>query len=111
MGTKVIAECKCGFITQKMRLGGGMYCYTTVNTFPNYCKNCNTLFLANMFDEKIICKNCRSCETVPYNNPYVAKDLNKASFIWDDLELCSENNLCPQCNQFSLKFTAVGMWD
>jgi hypothetical protein len=111
MGSKVIAECECGFITPKMRLGGGMYCYTTVNTFPNYCKNCSSLFLANMFDNEIVCTNCKSHEVVPYNDSYVAKGFDRTSFNWGDLKLYSENNLCPECNQFFLKFRHVGMWD
>lgn len=111
MGSKVVAECECGFKTPKMKLGGGMYCHTTVNDFPNYCKNCKSLFVANMYDEIIVCINCKSSDTVPYNNTFVVKNLDKTSFNWEDLKLSSENSLCPQCGQFSLKFKNVGMWD
>ena len=50
MGSKVIAECECGFKTPKMKLGGGMYSYTKVNDFPNYWLLLhNLLFSATRF--------------------------------------------------------------
>lgn len=85
--------------------------------FPNYCKNCNTLFEANMYDDDIVCSNCKSNNTVAYNNEYVVKNLDKVSFDWlapdgvNTLKLSEKGSLCPQCNQFSLEFKSVGLWD
>jgi ribosomal protein L37AE/L43A len=94
-----------------MKLRVGKYFYNTVKYITIYCKNCKSLFVANMYDEIIVCINCKSSDTVPYNNTFVVKNLDKTSFNWEDLKLSSENSLCPQCDQFSLKFKNVGMWD
>ena len=117
MGTMIVATCDCGFKTDTMYLGGGMCNHTTMSNFPNYCKNCKSLFEANMYDDTIICTNCRSANIVRYDNPYVVKNLDELIFDWrapggkNTLKLSKKNSLCPQCNQFSLKFESVGVWD
>ena len=73
MGAIVSAKCKCGFKIHSMYLGGGMNNYLVSSQFPNYCKSCKTLFIANMFDEQIVCSNCNSNDTVTYNHPSVVK--------------------------------------
>lgn len=117
MGTIIKASCECGYETNNMYLGGGMTNHTTVSMFPNYCKDCKSLFQANMFDENIVCQQCRSIDTVPYNNPSLVKDLSITSFDWNSgtknspLKLSRENSFCPNCEKYSLKFVSTGMWD
>ena len=111
MGTIITAKCNCGFDTGEMYLGGGMVSHTRVNAFPNYCKDCKSLFVANMYNETIICNKCKSSNTVPYNNADVVKNLDEISFTLGEFRLSAKNSLCPECNQFSLEFVFDGMWD
>ena len=117
MGSIVKAVCECGFKTEDMCLGGGMSNFTTVCSFPNYCKSCKSFFIANMFDEKIICVNCKSEETLPYNDKSLVKDLSRTSFGWNSdtkygqLKLSEKNSFCPKCENYSLEFIRVGLWD
>ena len=111
MGSIVKAICECGFETEEMYLGGGMSNHTTMNIFPHYCKDCKSLFQANMYDDTIVCINCKSSNTVLYDNAYVVKNLDEVSFNWGTLKLSKKNSLCPQCDNFSLEFISVGMWD
>jgi len=98
MGTTIKAICECGFETRDMYLGGGMSNHTTMCSFSNYCKSCKSFFLANMFNDKIICPECKSEETVPYNDPRLVKELSKTSFEWNSntkygqLSLSKENS-------------------
>jgi len=111
MGRDVTAKCNCGYIMRDMPLGSGMIGSDKVNEFPNYCINCKSLFVANMFDEVIICVHCKSINTVPYNHSYVVKSLDDVAYTSVNFKLSKKNNLCPQCNQFSLEFIAGCMWD
>ncbi len=117
MGQMIRAKCNCGFQTDVMYLGGGMMNHTVSCIFPNYCKDCKSLFEANMYDKKIICNKCGSTNTVPYNNSQVVKSLDDTVFDWspvqmnEELKLSKNNSLCPQCNEFALEFIFVGMWD
>ena len=118
MGAIISAKCKCGFQTM-MHLGGGMCNHLVSSSFPNYCKRCKTLFTANMYDEHIVCGNCNSYDTVTYSHPSVVKILDQYKLMdWrgghenhGKLVLYPKNNLCPCCDNFSLKFTSVGRWD
>lgn len=128
MGTIIKAICECGFETRDMYLGGGMSGYivpygvgmsnhTAVCSFPNYCNSCKSLFVGNMLNDKIICTECKSKDTVPYNDSSLVKDLSKTSFEWNSstkygqLNLSKENSFCPKCENYSLEFRFVGMWD
>jgi len=112
MGTCMRATCGCGFKTDKMMLlGRGLYSTSTVNIFPNYCKDCKSIFTANMHDELIFCSHCESPNTVAYNDPYVVKNLDEVAFTSETFKLSKKNSLCPKCSQFSLEFIFVGLWD
>jgi hypothetical protein len=115
MGSIISAVCKCGFEKEKMFLGGGMMTHTHICMFINYCNDCNSMFIENMYKQKIICSKCNSTNTVAYDNPQVVKDFNHLSFNWNlnnhTLKLNKFSNLCPSCNNFTLEFRSIGSWD
>jgi len=138
MGIIVEASCICGFKIDKMYLGRGMntsynISFETLNIvspdrylggcidtclFPYYCKDCKHLFCANLYYKDVVCNHCRSINIVLYNNSYVIKNLNNElscnfhNNITDEfIKLSKINNLCPHCDEFSLEFKSIGMWD
>ena len=81
MGGIIQAECDCGFYIGSMQLGGGMMNHETSCSFPNYCKDCKEFFIANMYDESIICDSCHSQNTVPYDHKDVIKEMDGMRFL------------------------------
>ncbi len=70
-----------------------------------------------MFDEKITCVEWNSVNTVPYNDLSIVKDLSHTSFEWNSstkyslLKLSEKNSFCLECENYSLEFRRIGMWD
>jgi len=105
MGSIQLAKCDCGF-EQEISVGAGRRDYNKRSLSPYYCKECNSIFSGNTYDEEIICKNCKSNNVLPYDNPELFKDVND--------ETTGNNHkvsFCPQCKNFSLIFKVVGRWD
>jgi RNA polymerase subunit RPABC4/transcription elongation factor Spt4 len=115
MGDIIIAKCDCGF-SQQLSVGGGRLNYQTYCGFPYYCKNCKTLFNNNYLAEEHFCGNCNSADVLPYDNDSLRAHIrDEAVFGWNldgkTIYLTDDNYLCPQCQNFTLKFSSVGNWD
>ena len=108
MGSMITAKCDCGYMTGNMLLGHGMG--GGPNNFPYYCKKCKSLFIADANSEEVI--HCNDTDVIAYNDERIVKSLENTCFEWDDLKLSGEkNSLCPECSNFSLKFSDAGCWD
>jgi hypothetical protein len=66
MGAIVLANCKCGF-ERRMALGGGMRNYLTYCAFPCYCKDCESMYVSDLFGEDSSCSECGSQNVLPYD--------------------------------------------
>lgn len=67
MGSLITAKCECGF-DKRMALGGGMRNHLTYCAFPCYCKDCKSLYLADLFSNNASCTKCESKNTLPYDD-------------------------------------------
>ncbi len=64
MGSVVNAECKCGYKTPEMLLGGGFRNFMTECAVPFNCDHCETVFTGNILNKSGIKKynRCPKCK-------------------------------------------------
>ena len=118
MGTICSAECKCGYKTKELFLGGGRMNFLTKCNFPYFCKKCNELFIGNTYDKKIICSECNSEDVVAYNKKEMVSPFDTNIEIRSEtisfpnkLSLTNQEYFCPKCHKYQLKFSFIGMCD
>jgi len=118
MGTICSAECKCGYKTKELFLGGGMMNFETECSFPYYCQECNKLFIGNIYNKKVTCSECNSTDVVAYNKKEMISPFDTDIMVIsetisfpDNLSLTNREYFCPKCQEYHLKFSFTGMWD
>jgi len=72
VGSLISAECECGF-ERSMALGGGMRNHLTYCAFPCYCRDCNSLYEANLLSDDTSCTECGSQNILPYDDKSMRK--------------------------------------
>ncbi|MEO7646590.1 MAG: hypothetical protein ABIT72_16005 [Burkholderiaceae bacterium] len=118
MGSMVNAACKCGF-DKTMSLGGGRRNFQTSSTFPMCCGDCKNMFLANTFDEFIVCPDCNKSDDIQLysdrslhnNGTENITELLDRTGKGRDLTLTDADYVCPACQQLTLTFSHAGYWD
>jgi len=115
MGTLINAVCpNCGFRKDKMTLFGGYIGISDQCLIPCYCKTCKTLFEGDMLKSFYICPNCSSEDVASYEDQSLGFTENKTILSWNvfmvdrEVKLNENENLCPQCGDFSLIFENIG---
>lgn len=116
MGAILKGKCECGYKTHELFLGGGMLSFKTDCGFPYICSSCNSLFVGNYLNEEQPCPECRSQDTVIYNDESLCHSTGKDVFNWNidhtkSLRLTKGNYFCTNCGEFKLTFEKIGLWD
>lgn len=116
MGSLLHAECRCGFISN-FPAGGGMLNFTDTCYAPAVCVACGEFFIRNYFSKFIKCPKCRK-KAHFYDDPSLQSSevTDRAVFAWNldderEFVLYDKDYLCPECKQFTLKFTEAGNFD
>lgn len=105
MGTILKAECPCGFTDEKIYFGAGMedigHCYVPA------LKNGSSII-----EMKNIRKKTNLLDYVFYteNTLHEATANCKSYQAWEFF-LNMENNLCPKCKTFNMRFLHLGIYD
>ena len=126
MGKIIGANCqKCGFIKENISIGCGMGNYKYFEGYPYSCNDCNDFFGGNYKDPNLCCPSCNSKNIVIYSeyklDKEVEKPIKKLSF-WSKLlgkkEIIRLPEFdmygyykCPKCNEFTMKFNLIALWD
>lgn len=98
----IIAECECGFCSEKMAFGCGMMTVDTIDYFPALCITCGELASINLKSEPILCSRCHSDAVAIYNMPKLRGEVAEADVsserfyrayeLWNEtLEMLAEN--------------------
>ena len=118
MGSIVSAHCECGYESGEMPLGGGMINFTTQCNVPHYCGECKILFIANLFEKKVLCPECRQEKVIVYDDERACKREGNEIFSWNiENEIARKGKItdgeyiCPNCEKFNLIFLIAGNWD
>lgn len=114
MGQIATGLCSCGFISNNLILGGGIY--SDSNHFPAYCAEGAHIIAINLKAETYRCKDKNHLSApIPYFDAQLCKSekVISADFNQDELSALSSERVffCPQCKEFNLKFQGVGLWD
>ena len=137
MGEIIGAKCEnCNFKKKNMYLGSGIFNCREYAAFPYYCNKCKKFFVGNYKDQNLSCPTCQSKNIILYNDPQfrltkekkpikeslfnLENDVKTTSksytiFSWS-MEtsffiLTNEYYKCPKCNQFSMKFNCIALYD
>lgn len=114
-GDIIFAKCECGF-EQTLMLGAGKATFQTAFAFPFYCKDCTSICILNLFDEKLPCENCQCENPIPYDNDSLRLHFSDEEvFGWNansqTRKLYNDFYLCPKCGEHKLKFVQTGNFD
>jgi len=99
----IVAECECGFETDKMPFGCGMMTVDTIDYFPALCMTCGELASVNIKEIPNLCSKCFSKSIKIYNSSemrgnIVEIDLSSDKFyrsyeLWNEtLEMMAESD-------------------
>jgi hypothetical protein len=119
MGSNVIGNCECGFISNSP-VGGGMLDFEMVCYFPALCHVCHDCVTINLFLKKPKCPKCKNTSVIPYDDPeLIGTTIDSVAASWyakdklgRDLILYEGTYLCPACGNYSLYLEDCGLsWD
>jgi len=118
MGSKVIAECQCGF-REGFWIGGGMNNLNEVCYFPCLCEQCSRAFTGNLFNKTSTCPKCCSKKIIPYDDARLqgstgdqeVTSWNVKDTIGRELSVNNGTYRCPKCHAVTLGFALEMMWD
>jgi hypothetical protein len=117
MGSTIKASCRCGFRTENLLVGGGMFNFTYYCACPAYCKKCEALTLTNLLAVPHTCERCGS-EVLPYNSPELrATQGGEVVESWnvpegEPLILTADEHFCPACRTYHMRFEPGDIcWD
>ena len=122
MGSILQSQCKCGYESDDLYLGGGMMNFPSYCEIPCYCDECEIVFSKNILTKeakqgegRIRCVKCR--KKVSYYGNIVNDDYNKEYhmewYIGDGKTyfLKGDNQHCPKCKKKKLQIYPVGNFD
>ena len=136
MGSMLQSQCKCGFESDELTVGGGMMFIEEECDIPYYCDKCEIVKTINIFKKlndsfelklnnpielksrkDLKCKKCR--RKVQYYGEIGENNLEfqeEYIFDWminDEKRYFLQNKpyYCPKCKKENLQFHSVGNWD
>jgi DNA-directed RNA polymerase subunit RPC12/RpoP len=124
MVTLLKATFECGFESDHIHLGFGMFGHGSYCNAPAVCLNCNMFLEKDYYKKYSKCPKCRK-KVVFYNDESVQKEKSKKTdnekndddFSWgmpDEekyFKLPDTNYYCPACGKMTMKFSFAGCWD
>ena len=124
VGSSLIAKCKCGFESDYIYVGGGMFDHDTNCTMPAVCTTCSILFEENiMTDQPIRCPECSREASLYHSDPSLGSKEQSDNTVfdwnftgnnshWDSVYLWDTKYYCPECKTIDMRFIHGGiMWD
>ena len=123
MGSMLQSQCKCGFESDELYVGGGMMDYGGKCGIPCYCDKCKLVTTINILTiegEKgyYRCPKCRKrigCYGKIEEETFENDDVN---YIFDwriniEKRYFLQNKLyyCPKCKKEEMNFYSTGCWD
>jgi len=124
VGSVLVAKCQCGFESDSIHAGGGMFDHDTNCTMPAVCTTCSILFEENiMTDQPIRCPQCRSETPLYHSDPSLGSKEQSHNTVfdwnftgnnshWDSVYLWDTKYYCPECKTIDMRFIHGGiMWD
>ena len=123
MGSMLLSECKCGFQSDSLSVGGGMMDFGSKCWTPFSCSKCKSVGTINILTKegkkgRFRCPKCR--KKVEYygevkEDTFEVDDISYV-FDWkvgefDRYYLKDKSYQCPKCKSEDLKFQSVGNWD
>ena len=122
MGSMLISQCKCGFESDCLSVGGGMMDFNEKCWTPCYCDECELVMSINILTKEgkkgyYRCTKCKKRvkyygeigeDTFEYQDGYI--------FDWrinfeKSYSLKNKLYYCPKCKEENLQFHSVGNWD
>ena len=108
MGHIISAKCECGYAVPDIRIGSGELQLGEICWHPALCRKCKKLVTVNILADRIRCPRGR-CREVPqpYFNTPGLQETPSNFFVsqWDGLKLNDGAYLCPECDNYSLRFS------
>ena len=126
MGNILQSQCKCGYTSDTLFVGGGMIPRNREYYLPCYCDNCEIVIERNIMNElgsKLKKYNkCSKClKKIRYYGSiskkienYFPSGISDVDFRFDfdnRYDFDNNNNHCPKCKKKNLKFNILGGWD
>ena len=124
MGSMLESQCKCGFESDYLYVGGGMMDYGGKCGVPCYCDKCELVMSINILTKEgkkgyYRCTKCK--KRVNYYGEVGEETFedNGVNYIFDwgigGMEkryfLKEQSYHCPKCKEENLQFHSVGNWD
>ena len=103
MGVIIIGLCNCGFKSDDLQLGVGMF--GGIGKTVCYCNDCKQVQTEPSYNVPKLCQNCKK-DLVPY-----CEDEDDLEVKGGNSESEGKNYHCPNCKQESLMFHWYGLWD
>jgi len=116
MGEMIKSFCKnCNYKQDNLSIGYG-FDFTRGSMMPAFCESCDKLQLADMGKENVTCKIHKTPIQFYHADESLSKevnsDKNQAVVEWEGAYILKAKYKCPNCKQYSLKFTNKGInWD
>jgi len=105
MGSINRVSCECGFNTT-VRVGGNRETYLKDSSFPFYCEKCGLVDVN--IRESIKCPTCQSEDIHQYGKDPISRGKRKLNGLeCGKYRAVREENLCPRCKNFTMKFDGV----
>ena len=123
MGSMLISQCKCGYESDCLSVGGGMMLYLHEKCWiPCFCDECELVMTINILTKEgkkgyYRCTKCKKRvkyygevgeDTFEYQDDYIFDwgiNIEKRYFLKNKLYYC------PKCKEENLQFHSIGNWD
>ena len=109
MRIEVTAQCECGY-QEKCHAGGSLF----GGNFPALCQNCVKVVEIDLYDQRLVCYQCKSANILFYDEEELCGNIGGRSLaiyeaeeikgIWRILVLKHGPYYCPLCKKISLMF-------
>ena len=125
MGSMLISQCKCGYESDELYVGGGFMVmdFNEKCLIPCYCDQCELVMSINILTKegKKGYYRCTKCKKRVKYYGEVGEDTfeHQDHYIFDwgigDMEkryfLKEQSYHCPKCKEENLQFHSIGDWD
>ena len=123
MGSMLISQCKCGFESDCLSVGGGMMLYLHEKCWiPCFCDECELVMSINILTKegKKGYYRCTKCKKGVKYYGEIGEDTfeyyDDCIFDWGiniEKRYFLKNKLyyCPKCKEENLQFHSIGNWD
>jgi DNA-directed RNA polymerase subunit M/transcription elongation factor TFIIS len=123
MGSMLISQCKCGFESDCLSVGGGMMLYLHEKCWiPCFCDECELVMTINILTKegKKGYYRCPKCRKTVKSYGEIGEDNFESQdeyiFDWgidDEKRYFLQNKpyYCPKCKKEEMRFYSTGCWD